>query len=165
MLKLLRSIGPRYRPLVWLLLVFVAVSTLTRITLLVAAGQGVPPTPTHWLTVFGIGLGYDLLTFVYFAWPLVLLLWLLPKRGFAAATGRGAVVGLVWILTLVILFTAAAEWTFWEEFQTRFNFIAVDYLVYTTQVNGNKRESNPVFLILAGLLAITSAVCWLMARS
>ena len=164
MLKLLRSIGPRYRPLAWLLLVFVAGSTLTRITLLVAAGQGVPPTPMHWLTVFGIGLGYDLLTFVYFAWPLVLLLWLLPQRGFAASTGRGAIVGLVWILTLVILFTAAAEWTFWEEFQTRFNFIAVDYLVYTTEVIGNIRESYPVFWILAGLFALTSVVCWLGLR-
>jgi phosphoglycerol transferase MdoB-like AlkP superfamily enzyme len=163
-LKLLRSIGPRYRPLAWLLLVFVAGSTLTRIALLVAAGQGVPPTPMHWLTVFGIGLGYDLLTFVYFAWPLVLLLWLLPKRGFAAPSGRGAIVGLAWLLTLVILFTAAAEWTFWEEFQTRFNFIAVDYLVYTTEVIGNIRESYPVFWILAGLFALTSLVCWFGLR-
>jgi phosphoglycerol transferase MdoB-like AlkP superfamily enzyme len=162
--KLLRVIGRRYRPLAWLLLVFIVVSTLTRITLLVAAGQGVPPTLAHWLAVFGFGLGYDLLTFVYFAWPLVLLLWLLPKRGFVAPTGRGAVVGLAWILTLVILFTAAAEWTFWEEFQTRFNFIAVDYLVYTTEVIGNIRESYPVFWILAGLFALTSAACWLGLR-
>ena len=44
-----------------------------------------------------------------------------------------------------------AEWTFWEEFQTRFNFIAVDYLVYTTEVIGNIRESYPVAAILAGL--------------
>jgi len=159
-----RSTSSRYRPLAWLLFVFVAVSTLTRITLLVAAGQGVPATPMHWLTVFGIGLGYDLLTFVYFAWPLVLLLWLLPRRWFATRTGRGAIVVLCWVLTLVILFTAAAEWTFWEEFQTRFNFIAVDYLVYTTEVIGNIRESYPVFWILAGLFALTTVVCWLGRR-
>ena len=32
---------------------------------------------------------------------------------------------------------AAAEWFFWDEFSSRFNFIAVDYLVYTTEVIGN----------------------------
>jgi phosphoglycerol transferase MdoB-like AlkP superfamily enzyme len=160
----LRSINPRYRPLAWLLLVFIIVSTITRITLLADAGNGVQPTPMHWLDVFGIGLGYDLLTFVYFAWPLLLLLWLLPRRWFSTPTGRGAIVALCWVLTLVILFTAAAEWTFWEEFQTRFNFIAVDYLVYTTEVIGNIRESYPVFWILVGLFAMTTAVCWLGFR-
>jgi phosphoglycerol transferase MdoB-like AlkP superfamily enzyme len=163
----LRSVGTRYRPLAWLLLVFVAVSTLTRIALLAAAGSGGPGTPVQWLDVFGIGLGYDLLTFVYFAWPLVLLLWLLPGRWFAARRGRWPVFALGWLLVLVIVFTAAAEWTFWEEFQTRFNFIAVDYLVYTTEVIGNIRESYPVSWILAGLFALTTAVCvagrrWLM---
>ncbi|MFS8064366.1 MAG: LTA synthase family protein [Luteimonas sp.] len=159
-----RHSGRRYAALAWLLFVFLVVSTLTRIALLAAAGSGVPVTPAHLAHVFGIGLGYDLLTFVYFAWPLVLLLWLLPRRWLATSTGRGAIVGLGWVLTLVILFTAAAEWTFWEEFQTRFNFIAVDYLVYTTEVIGNIRESYPVFWILAGLFALTSVVCWLGFR-
>ena len=50
-----------------------------------------------------------------------------------------------------LLFIAVAEWTFWEEFQARFNFIAVDYLVYTTEVIGNIRESYAVGWLLPGL--------------
>ncbi|HVR81201.1 MAG TPA: sulfatase-like hydrolase/transferase [Luteimonas sp.] len=159
-----RLSATRYRALAWLSLVFLGVSTLTRLALLVAAGSGVPASPAHLAGVFGIGLAYDLLTFVYFAWPLVLLLWLLPQRWFAAKPGRWSVTALGWVLVLGILFTAAAEWTFWDEFQTRFNFIAVDYLVYTTEVIGNIRESYPVFWILTGLIALTSAVCWFGRR-
>ena len=155
-----RPLATRYRPLAWLLAVFLTVSTLTRLALLVRAGAGVAPSAGHWLSVFGIGLGYDLLTFVYFAWPLVLLLWLLPRRWFAAGAGRWSVAALGWLLVAACLFIAIAEWTFWEEFQTRFNFIAVDYLVYTTEVIGNIRESYPVPAILAALFAATCVACW-----
>jgi phosphoglycerol transferase MdoB-like AlkP superfamily enzyme len=155
-----RLIATRYRPLAWLLAIFLAVSMLTRLVLLVAAGGGVPPGVGHWLAVFGVGLGFDLLTFVYFAWPMVLLLWLLPRRWGAGRGGRWAVVLLAWLLVAAMLFIAVAEWTFWEEFQTRFNFIAVDYLVYTTEVIGNIRESYPVPAILAALFVLTTALCW-----
>jgi phosphoglycerol transferase MdoB-like AlkP superfamily enzyme len=155
-----RLIATRYRPLAWLLAIFLAVSMLTRLVLLVAAGSGIPPGVGHWLAVFGVGLGFDLLTFVYFAWPMVLLLWLLPRRWGAGRGGRWAVVLLAWLLVAAMLFIAVAEWTFWEEFQTRFNFIAVDYLVYTTEVIGNIRESYPVPAILAALFVLTTALCW-----
>ena len=128
--------------------------------LLVAAGSGVPIRVGYWLVLFVIGFGYDLLTFVYFAWPLVLLLWLLPQRWFTARAGRWSSMLLGWLLVAIILFVAVSEWTFWEEFQTRFNFIAVDYLVYTTEVIGNIRESYPVPAILSVLFVSTTALCW-----
>jgi phosphoglycerol transferase MdoB-like AlkP superfamily enzyme len=56
-----------------------------------------------------------------------------------------------------------AEWLFWDEFGTRFNFIAVDYLVYTREVLGNIAQSYPVGPILAALAAIATglfAVTW-----
>jgi phosphoglycerol transferase MdoB-like AlkP superfamily enzyme len=160
----LRPLSTRYRPLAWLLAAFLAISTLTRIVLLGAAGNGVPPNPGYWFDVFAIGLGFDLLTFVYFAWPLVLLLWVLPHRWFDARPGRWLLAATAWILLAILFFVAASEWTFWEEFQTRFNFIAVDYLVYTTEVIGNIRESYPVPAILAGLFVLTTATYWLGRR-
>jgi phosphoglycerol transferase MdoB-like AlkP superfamily enzyme len=157
-------ISVRYRPLAWLLIVFLVISTATRAVLLVAAGSGVPANPVYWLDAFGIGLGFDLLTFVYFAWPLVLLLWLLPHRWFAARAGRWLLMGTAWLLLNALLFIAVSEWTFWQEFQTRFNFIAVDYLVYTTEVIGNIRESYPVPAILTALFVATTVACWLCRR-
>ncbi len=144
----------RFRPLLWLGICFLFVSVLTRFALLITTGSGVPASPGYWLYAFAVGLGYDLLTFVYFAWPLVLLLWLLPRRWLARRPGMALVGGLSLLLLFVLLFVAVSEWTFWEEFQARFNFIAVDYLVYTTEVIGNIRESYPVGWILSGLAAL-----------
>ncbi|MEK9720266.1 MAG: LTA synthase family protein, partial [Quisquiliibacterium sp.] len=52
-----------------------------------------------------------------------------------------------------MVFTAAAEAVFWNEFSSRFNFIAVDYLVYTREVLGNIRESYPIGWLLAAVVA------------
>ncbi len=51
------------------------------------------------------------------------------------------------IITLyvgAILFNGLSEYYFWSEFGVRYNFIAVDYLVYTNEVVGNIMESYPV---------------------
>lgn len=45
---------------------------------------------------------------------------------------------------------------FFDKFNVRFNFIAVDYLIYTTEVIGNVVESYPIFLILTLILLLSS---------
>ena len=52
------------------------------------------------------------------------------------------------LLCLILLFNAISEWYFWDEFSVRYNFIAVDYLIYTTEVIGNIRQSYPIYIIL-----------------
>ncbi len=157
------SVWPRFRPLAWLAAVFLSISTFTRLALLIATGDGLPSSPGYWLFSFLVGFGFDLLTFIYFAWPLVLLLWLMPRRWYTARFGRGVLAVLCFVLVFALLFVAGAEWTFWDEFQTRFNFIAVDYLIYTNEVVGNIRESYPVRTIIAGILLAT-AVIFLLGR-
>jgi len=56
------------------------------------------------------------------------------------------------------LFTAAAELFFFEEFRSRFNFVAVDYLLYPTEVAGNIWQSYPTGWILAGIGALVIAL-------
>jgi phosphoglycerol transferase MdoB-like AlkP superfamily enzyme len=64
----------------------------------------------------------------------------------------------LFVIVYLLLFNAVSEWFFWDEFSTRYNFIAVDYLVYTNEVVGNIRESYPLGWIIAGvcLLALTT---------
>jgi phosphoglycerol transferase MdoB-like AlkP superfamily enzyme len=62
------------------------------------------------------------------------------------------------------LFNALAELLFWIEFETRFNFIAVDYLVYTREVLGNIRESYPVAWLLLAIAALAAFVAWSARR-
>jgi phosphoglycerol transferase MdoB-like AlkP superfamily enzyme len=62
------------------------------------------------------------------------------------------------LITYILLFIAISEWFFWDEFSTRFNFIAVDYLVYTNEVLGNIWESYPIVWIVIVVLIITSVL-------
>lgn len=144
----------RFRPLFWLAGCLLVISTATRLALLVATGSGVPASVGNWLYVFGVGLGYDVLAALYFGIPLLLLLWLLPAGWLLRKRGRWLVGALCLVQLFVLLFVAVAEWTFWDEFQARFNFIAVDYLVYTTEVIGNIRQSYPVGWILSAVAAV-----------
>jgi hypothetical protein len=77
----------RFRPLRWLAITFLLISFITRVALLVMSGHEVPHGPLSLLYAFGVGLGYDLITFIYVAWPMVL---------FPAVSGRhgAAVCGL-----------------------------------------------------------------------
>jgi phosphoglycerol transferase MdoB-like AlkP superfamily enzyme len=55
-----------------------------------------------------------------------------------------------------ILINALSEYFFWKEFGARYNFIAVDYLIYTNEVIGNILQSYPVvplFMVL-GIFAL-----------
>ncbi len=60
------------------------------------------------------------------------------------------------ITVFILLFNAISECFFWDEFSSRYNFIAVDYLVYTNEVLGNIKESYPVswLLLIAALCAL-----------
>lgn len=135
----------------WLLGVFLLISAATRIALLVTAGPVVEPGFWPYLQIFGLGLVFDLVAASYFFVPLVLYLMLVPDWLYRHWLFRWTLyVGCgVWVF--LMLFTAASELIFWDEFGSRFNFIAVDYLVYTQEVIGNIRESYPVGKILGGI--------------
>jgi len=57
-----------------------------------------------------------------------------------------------------MLFTGVSEYFFWEEFGKRFNFIAVDYLVYTHEVLHNIQESYPLPYILSGIFILSLTI-------
>ncbi|KQX96320.1 sulfatase [Rhodanobacter sp. Root480] len=212
------TLRQRFRPLLWLGIVFLAIAFVTRVVLLVMSGAEVPHTPGNLLYAFGVGLGYDLITFIYVAWPMVLFLWLVPTRTgrmhglrrwllcaaalvltcalclvvlhlmyhatlrttwpailpflfvlpltaftYTSRAGQWVLYGFALLLLYGLLFVAASELVFWNEFSVRFNFIAVDYLVYTTEVIGNIRESYPIDRWLA-LLVVGALVLFAISR-
>ncbi len=75
-----------------------------------------------------------------------------------------AAIALATVVFGIFVFTAASEFVFWNEFSSRFNFIAVDYLIYTREVIGNIRESYRLTPILLGLAAVTAVVVALAVR-
>lgn len=63
-----------------------------------------------------------------------------------------------------VVLNAFCEVVFWEEFTVRYNFIAVDYLVYTNEVIGNIIESYPMVPLTLAVLAVAAGLHWLVIR-
>ena len=75
--------------------------------------------------------------------------------------------GLLFTMGLYLFLMIAnviSECIFWNEFGVRYNFIAVDYLVYTNEVIGNIMESYPIIPLVLGVLLVAVLVCWRMFR-
>ena len=140
----------------------VIISLLTRIVLLIKSFSGVDFTVLNVLGIFFLGLFYDLINAGYFIIPLMLYLWLVPDKLFRKNWHRFVLYGIFFFFTFGLLFNAVSEFFFWDEFNSRFNFIAVDYLVYTTEVIGNIRQSYPIELIIVVLLLMTSAIVYFL---
>lgn len=63
----------------------------------------------------------------------------------------------IFLYVMLIIFNAVSEYFFYNEFGLRYNFIAVDYLIYTNEVIGNIMESYPVVPLFLGIFAIAAA--------
>ena len=146
----------RHGGVVLFFILFLGFEWVTRVVLLIKAAHFV-----SWdlsiLSAFGWGLLYDIGVACWLALPMTIILTILPERFFENKWSRFVTSIIAFAIIFLLLFGAAAEWIFWDEFGTRFNFIAVDYLVYTHEVVYNIIESYPVAFLLS-LLAIASLV-------
>jgi len=152
-MPLLKSVQARFLGLLaalWLGVFFVTRSTLLLMTHLSEAQLSLGDV----LRLYGEGVIYDVSFLLYALAPLALYLllcpgWLWRKRWHLRVLQVAMTIGV-----FLMLFTAVAEWLFWDEFGVRFNFIAVDYLVYSDEVINNILESYPVYPLLAALTVI-----------
>ncbi|MBX8623124.1 sulfatase-like hydrolase/transferase [Pseudomonas glycinae] len=139
------------------LVVFLLTRTVLLLTHLDEAG-GVA------LSMFGIGLLYDLGFLAYAALPMGLYLLLCPPALWRRRGHRWFLQGLLTISLFAMLFTSVAEWLFWDEFGVRFNFIAVDYLVYSDEVLNNVLESYPIGMLLSILALLAVALSFALRK-
>lgn len=108
----------------------------------------------HIASILLHGMAFDIAFLAYAALPASLLLLLVPDSWWHK--------GILPASLFLMLFVAASEWFFWDEFGARFNFIAVDYLVYSDEVISNIRESYPLPAILVGLALLAIIVTALL---
>lgn len=109
-----------------------------------------------------MGAVYDMVSVSYILIPFALLVTLLTDNAFYKRWRMTSAVVFYTILVAAAIFGAFAEYFFWEEFSTRFNFIAIDYLVYTSEVTNNIFESYNVPLVVT-LWTIFSAATSVIA--
>lgn len=71
----------------------------------------------------------------------------------------------LFLYVTAILLNAVSEFYFWNEFGVRYNFIAVDYLIYTTEVIGNIFESYPIVPLFSVLLTVAVVFTYFLGRT
>lgn len=148
----------QFRYVLLILGTWLGVFALTRCVLLAAHWSDAQGGLFDLLHIFGIGLIYDLGFLLYAAVPLAIYALLCPNRLWQTRWHQMALHVLLGVSLFAMLFVAVAEWVFWDEFGVRFNFIAVDYLVYSKEVVNNIVESYPVFWILGTLALLALAI-------
>ena len=100
----------------------------------------------------------------FFAIPLALYCWLINDSWYRKKWNLVPLYFIFFIITLILVFDAAAEIAFWGEYSVRFNFIAVDYLIYTTEVLNNILQSYNIPVIASGILIVTILLLFLVRK-
>jgi len=70
----------------------------------------------------------------------------------------------IFLYVLLILQNAISEFFFWNEFGVKYNFIAVNYLIYTNEVIGNIMQSYPVVPIFSALFIVTGIITYFIIK-
>jgi phosphoglycerol transferase MdoB-like AlkP superfamily enzyme len=70
----------------------------------------------------------------------------------------------MFLYVVLILQNGISEYFFWNEFGVKYNFIAVNYLVYTNEVIGNIMESYPVIPLFSALFLIAGIVTYFIIK-
>jgi phosphoglycerol transferase MdoB-like AlkP superfamily enzyme len=144
-----------------LLVAFLLFNAAVRLALAALNGDPALFLPWRIVPAMLIGALFDAGAAAFFLAPLAVLIGCWPSRlpGLRIA---------FWLLLPplcgLMVFVGCAELVFWNEFASRFNFIAVDYLIYTNEVIGNLRESYDMPALLSLVTAVALALSWVIAR-
>jgi phosphoglycerol transferase MdoB-like AlkP superfamily enzyme len=164
MRKLLTFFKHRFGPLLVLAIIVCSLSFITRVILLVKSLPNLDLNPLYLLGIFIIGFFYDLVVWSFFAIPVALYCWLMKDSWYQKKWQRIPIFILFFIITLILVVDVGGEIIFWNEFNVRYNFIAVDYLVYTTEVLGNIWESYNVPLIASAVALAVLLILFLAGK-
>ena len=161
---MLRLFPQRYKLLFHFVKIFIVFSTLVRLIFVLWAFKEVDTSFFKIANTFVIGFLFDVGTVSFFAVPYALYLLIFPRKWYGSLFDKIVTLFAYTLGLIIFLFSFFAEITFWEEFKNRFNFIAVDYLIYTYEVVKNNNESYPIPLWVGGILLMTAVLLFFTKR-
>ncbi|BCR06353.1 sulfatase [Desulfuromonas versatilis] len=133
---------------------YLAVSALLRLVLWWKFGPAAQVGLAEMGPILLFGLVNDLIALLYVNAPAACYLLLVPGRLLRAPWHRRLVAVGVFATLFAMLYLGAAEYFFFEEFDSRFNLVAVDYLIYPHEVLVNIWDSYPVLPVVLADLAV-----------
>jgi len=137
---------------------------ITRLVLVVYDFDALNNSIVDPIKILLVGLYSDALYFGYFLIPIILYFIILPKSLIKSAANKIFLHFIAIAIIVLFAFQGHCEWFFWQEFHSRFNFIAVDYLVYTQEVLGNINESYPMHWVYISVFA-SAALVYLLTKN
>lgn len=154
-----------FKPLWLMAALFLALSAVLRAFLWWRFGVAANVPAAQLPAMLVLGALNDVVEALYLFVPLALYLVLTPARWHRRTAGRALLYGGAWLMAFGMLFVCAMEYFFFEEFDSRFNLVAVDYLIYPTEVIGDIRAEYPVaaLSLIVGVLA--SSIVYVLRRS
>ncbi|QDV48391.1 LTA synthase family protein [Gimesia fumaroli] len=115
------------------------------------------------LSLFSVGLQFDVLVALCFVVPQLFHITIFSNRRVRGKTSRLLLDG-AWIIAFLFLpFICIAEFIFFDEFQSRLNYIAFEYIVYPTEVCCNIWESYPLIDLIA-IVGACGGSLWFLLR-
>ena len=133
---------------------FLLLSLIARVCFLIWNFSEVDHGIVALLSTFIVGFLFDIATVSFFAVIFLTYLLILPQRFYGSLFDKIITYFGFSISVLIIFFSFFGEFTFWDEFHRRFNFIAVDYLVYSYEVVKNINESYPLPILLSSMIIL-----------
>lgn len=162
-----RNVLRNQRLRLWWLLgaLYLCVSTLTRIVLTgVAISQG-QASLGNVPALMAVGLLFDVVTSLSLFAPFALYLLVVPARIYNSRWHRWLLTGALSLAVFGLIYLGAVEYFFFDEFNSRFNLVAVEYLIYPHEVFVNIWQSYPVAKVMLATFALTAVAVWLMRKS
>ncbi|AZA53839.1 MULTISPECIES: LTA synthase family protein [Chryseobacterium] len=148
----------RFSALFSILSLYIFLAFVIRIILLIWSLKDLELNFLHILRAFFTGFLFDLTMGSLFLAFYAFYLLIFPKRWIGSLFDKIITYFYLSLIFIIIYFSLLAEIPFWDEFGVRFNFIAVDYLIYTYEVVENINQSYPlpvIAVVLVGLIVLT----------
>ncbi len=139
---------------------FIALSFIVRTVLLVCSWKTIALSFGSIIGIYFKGFVFDLGVASFFTVLYSIYLLLVPQRWNQSRCNRIITYAGFFLTVIIVMFSFFAEFTFWGEFECRFNFIAVDYLIYTFEVVNNINQSYPLPYLIGGMLLISAIITW-----
>ncbi|HEY9221348.1 MAG TPA: sulfatase-like hydrolase/transferase [Lutibacter sp.] len=134
---------------------FLAFAFIIRLTLYIWSFDNIEFSFFKLIKIFGLGFLFDLGSLSYLMAFYSIYLLLVPKQFYGSIIDKFLTYFSYALILFFMVFSFLAELAFWDEYQRRFNFIAVDYLLYTYEVVQNIRQSFHLEIIIGVLMLIT----------
>ncbi len=154
----------RYAIILLFLSVCLIVFAALRLGLLIKQSSDIDAPVYEILQAFTLGIVHDLAFYSYLLIPFVLYLLVVPNVIYRSKLHQLFCQLFFFVSLYLLLFMELSEWTFWDEFGVRFNFIAVDYLIYTHEVINNIIESYPITWLLVAVFMVALLIFMLVRK-